>query len=366
MRHVGIADRMPCGSAHRRALLAAAMRELSWGLRAASRELRAWRRAAEAIPDARLRADALASLDRKRGHAHGAALFTILPTRREPALLRLLVAYETLVDYLDNVSERHPDPADGRQLHRSLVDALDPDRPLADYYARHPWRDDGGYLARLVETCRSGCRALPAFERVRPLLAAAALRALVLGVNHDRDARRRDAALRAWAARELTPPSEISWFELSGAASATLVVLALLTLAVDPQLSDADVAAVHAAYWPWVSLATTMLDSYVDRAEDAAAGHHSYIAHYGDAATGAARVRELLVRALEEVRRLPDGGAHAVIVACMAAMYLSKPTARAPEQRATTRELLAVGGPLVRGLLPVLRAWRIAYRQRSA
>jgi len=355
----------PSASAQGRALVAGAARELSWGLHATSRELRGWRRVALRIPDPRLRADALASLGRKRGHAYGAALFTILPAARERALLRLLVAFETLVDYLDNVTERQPDQVDGLRLHQALLDALAPERPLADYYARHPWRADGGYLAALVETCRRECRALPSFDRVRPLLDEATRRSLVLALNHEADPRRRDAALCAWAEGERRGQPELAWFELSGAASATLVALLLLTLAADARIDACAVEAAHDAYWPWASLATTMLDSWVDRREDAAAGHHSYVAHYPDEATAVARTREAIARAFDDVGRLPDGGRHAVIVGCMVALYLSKPGACDAREDVAGRELLLAGGPLVRTLLPALRAWRIAYRQHA-
>jgi tetraprenyl-beta-curcumene synthase len=366
MSQDGAADPTPLSAAQLRALAAAAGRELCWGLHAVSRELRVWRAVAAAIPDARLRADALHSLDHKRGHADGAALFTILPRWRDPRLLRLLVAYETMVDYLDNVSERHPTRANGEQLHGALADALDPDAPLRDWYRHHPAGDDDGYLATLVGACRDGCRALPSYERVRPLLARDARLALVLGINHDPDPVRRDAALREWAAAELPDERDLTWFELSGAASATLSVLALLALAADPALCDADVDAVHAAYWPWISLATTMLDSWVDARDDTRDGHHSYVAHYGDADAALPLVREAIARGTREARALPNGHRHAVIVGCMVAMYLSKDSARTPAMRDATHELAAAGGSLARLLMPMLRGWRLAYGPRSS
>ena len=59
-----------------------------------------------------------------------------------------------------------------------------------------------------------------------------------------------------------------------------------------------------AAYFPWLSLATTMLDSYVDQVEDEANGDHSYIAHYASPAIAAQRVREIVERAARESQRL--------------------------------------------------------------
>ncbi|HEV7774280.1 MAG TPA: DUF2600 family protein [Conexibacter sp.] len=347
-------------------MIAGAARELTWGLRAVSHETRAWRAMAESIPDAPIREDALHSLDHKRGHADGAALFTILPRHRDRTLLELLVAYEALVDFLDNVSERHPTPANGEQLHTALGDALDPGGPLRDYYLHHPWRDDGDYLVALVSACRERCRALPSFERVRPWVAREARRSLVLGLNHEEDPVLRDNALRAWAAREYADDHDLSWFELSGAASATLVVHVLLTLAAEPCLSASDVHDAYAAHWPWIALATTMLDSYVDQADDEASGNHSYIAHYTDHDAAMVRLRQSIGEALKGAGSLRDGDRHLVIVGCMIALYLSKQSARAPELRATTAALVESGGSLVRLLLPILRAWRWVYAQRVA
>lgn len=366
MPPAGSVDPTPLSPAQIRALVGGATRELSWGLHAVSRETRRWRSIAAAIPDAPIREDALHALDHKRGHADGAALFTILPCRRQPALLTLLVAYETIWDFLDNVSERHPTHRNGLQLHRALTDALDPYGPLTDYYRYHPWSDDGGYLAALVTACRECCRSLPSFGRVGSLVRREAGRALVLGINHETDPARRDAALREWARREYPDERELSWFELGGAASASLVVHVLLTLAARPGLRDAEVVAVYDAHWPWIALATTMLDSYVDQADDEATGDHSYIAHYPDRETAIARLQYSISRALAGALALRDGHRHAVIVGCMIAMYLSKDSASDPERRTTTAALVGEGGSLVRLLVPILRAWRLFYGQRSA
>jgi tetraprenyl-beta-curcumene synthase len=351
-----------------RVLLRAVARELTWGLPTVAREARAWRSAARGIPDAPIRGDALSALAAKRGHTDGAALFTILARARNPSLLRLLVAYEIAWDFLDSVNEHgaHAGQANGLQLHLALIDALDPEAPIAEHYRNHPWQGDGGYLRALVEACRECCERLPAYARVRSILLEEALRAQVLGINHELDPVRRDCDLRAWAAREFPDEDDASWFELTGAASASLTIHALLALAAEPPDEEREIERVRRAYFPWISAATTMLDSFVDQRQDTDNGDHSYVAHYPAPELATQRICELLERSLQQARALPDGERHILITACMAAMYLSKDSARVPEMREHTRSLANSGGALTRLLLPILRLWRIAYAQRSS
>jgi tetraprenyl-beta-curcumene synthase len=350
------------------ALILATTRELLWGLREVSREIQEWRRLALAIPDPQIRQDALESLARKRTHLDGAALFWILPRRRNVRLLRVLVAYEITLEFLDNMNERaaYAGQENGRQLHLALVEALNPDAGISDYYRFHPWGNDGGYLRALVGSCREQCAYLPSYPQVRALVIREATRAQVLAINHDPSPYCRDAALREWAAREFPGNDEISWFELSGAATASLTVHLLLALAAEPTFDERDVHDACAVYFPWLSLATTMLDSYVDQFDDAAGEDHSYIAHYASREVAVRRLGEVVERAARGALGLPKGRYHAVIVACMVAMYLSNDNAGNADLRAATRTLVHAGGSLTQLLLPVLRAWRIAYRLRSA
>jgi tetraprenyl-beta-curcumene synthase len=322
---------------------------------------------AAAIPAGMIRQDAEDSLARKRGHTDGAALFCILAPGRNLSLLRLLVAYEIMWDFLDSVNERGAKcgQINGRQLHLALVEALDPGLPISDYYRYHLWREDGGYLETLVRVCRDACARLPSYEAVRPLLIREASRAQVLGINHDLDPMCRDRALREWARSEWPSGQEARWYELTGAASASLTVHALLALAATHEASSVEIVSVHSAYSPWISAATTMLDSYVDQAEDELNDDHSYVAHYPPDGKVVSRIGELVARSTREASGLPGGERHTLIVACMAAMYLSKDSARTAAMREDTHALIRAGGPLARLLLPILRLWRLVYAQRS-
>lgn len=348
-------------------LASSATRELLWGLRFVARELRRWRARARLIPDRSIRRDALNALARKRGNTDGAALFWIIPRSRNPLLLKLLVTYQIMWDFLDSASETGAvaGQANGRQLHLALVDAVDSERDLSDYYRHHPSSDDAGYLRSLVEACRECSTRLPSYALVRPLLVREAHRANVQAINHDLDPARRDATLREWVAREYADRGGVQWFELAAAAGAGLSIYALFALAVEPRCGEREKRRVYNAYFPWASAVATMLDSYVDQTEDAANGDHVYIGHYESPAAASAGIGRLVRRSVLEARVLPNGERHTLLVACMVAMYLSKDSARTPAGRDTTRAFARAGGSLTEILLPILRLWRIVYAQRS-
>jgi hypothetical protein len=115
------------------------------------------------------------------------------------------------------------------------------------------------------------------------------------------------------------------------------------------------------AYFPWFSLALTMLDSYNDWCEDLASGAHSYISHYADPASAVARLCEIVAETSARVRALPAGERHATLCAAMVAMHLSRASAWTAEMRPRTLQIASAGGRLTRLLLPLARAWRAGY-----
>jgi tetraprenyl-beta-curcumene synthase len=350
------------------ALARAVSRELTWGLHGAAREVAHWSALAEAIPDPALREDAREAIHHKRANIEGAVLFSTIAKRRSTDLLRALVAFEVLADYLDCTSERGAFVGvhNGQQLHCALVDALDAERPVVDYYRFHPWHDDDGFAAALVETCRRAYTRLPSYDATRPFGVRAATLAQVLALNHDEDPERRDELLRSWAAAHFPGDHALAWFEHTGAASAWLTVLALLALAADERRCAREARAVFDAYLPWISLAGTLLDSYGDQEADAENGAHRYVGHYGDAEVMTRRIGEVVRRAVGATSELPHGARHRVLVSAMAAMYLTKDSVWAPAWRRRTRALIRASGPLTRLLIPALRTWRVVNKQQAS
>lgn len=358
-------DPAPLSIEQLHALAVAAARELTWGLPEVGREMRRWTKWAGQIPDRSLRSDALEALERKRGHVTGAAFFSTLPRGRSRAVLRTLATFQAIFDFLDKAHEAHPTRANGLTLHLALLDAIEEDRPLGDYYGHHPWKEDGGYLPTLVEHCRTSCQSLPSYEPLHPLLSREVERARhVLSLNHLPE-EERDAALQRWAETEFPNESNWSWFELCAAASGQLAIYALLALAAEPQVSEGEIDAIWTAYWPVIPLVTTMVDSFADQMEDVIDDQHRYISHYPDSDQCVARVSELIDHANRALLELPNGHRHAVVMGCMTTFFLSKRGPRTAVVKRQRVRLVRAGGSLARLLAPALTAWRLAYSQSS-
>ncbi len=137
----------------------ATTRELVWGLREVSHEVRRWRSRAVAIPDAALRVDALESLTSKRASTDGAALFWTLPGGRHPNLLRLLVAFEVMADFLDSASERGV-RASARGAHARTVSEVQSHRAMASGVQLHCAMASGAQSHRAMASEAQSHRAM--------------------------------------------------------------------------------------------------------------------------------------------------------------------------------------------------------------
>lgn len=324
--------------------------------RSAQRRLRA---RAESIPDPLLRRDALVAHRDKRSNSEGlAALAVLAPSPRRAELARSLLAYQLMLDYLDGVSERPaPDPiANGHCLHRAFEVALDPDAEHEDYYALAPGREDGGYLVALIETCRAPLHSLPSYPAVRgPLLRQARLCGESQALNHALRFESVEVQLSEWAARTATEAAlevHFDWWELLAAAAASsYTVGALLALAAEPGVGEAEACAVESAYFPWASALNALLDSLVDLDEDPEGGSH--VRRYDSPQIAAERLQTIASGARRRVSELPEGRLHEAIFAAMGALYLAQPEAWRPGREPISNAVLGALGPFARPALLV-------------
>lgn len=275
----------------------------------------------------------------------------------DPALVRAVVAYQVLYDFLDTITEA-PDPRPGgtRQLHRALLDALDPSVTPSDWYALHPGRDDGGYVAALVADCRAALGRLPAYPHVAPAaIRAAALSRDVQALNHDAADRARK--LGAWAGAHAAR-ERLEWWECAASASSSLAVHVLLGLATDRATTPERARQAELSYCVSLGALNTLLESLVDLPQDLRSGDHSLVSYYPTPADAAARIQLLALQTRRDAERMPRGDRHVVILAGMVGFYLSCDEAWEPHARDTAAGTLAAIGPPTLALTRVLRVRR--------
>jgi tetraprenyl-beta-curcumene synthase len=309
--------------------------------RAVEREVAQWEERARGIASPELRQDALASLDAKRFHCQGGAVYCLATARRQ-ACLRFVVAYQTLIDYLDNLVDGEGKGAyrDARSLHRAVTEALGEGR-LGGYYRWHETAEDG-YLASAVDVCRAAVAHLPDPGGFRALALPFARRYVALQVLKHLPQRREDALSR-WSRRSLAPelrPNE--W--LAGTGS-SLAVFALYATALEGRARlPAAVHELHALH--------ILLDYLIDRVDDARDGAWNFVAAYGTREEAAARLAALAraVRRAQEAEGADDW--ERLILSGLYALYLSEGRARRDPWVAAVRQSVGEAlGPWARVLL---------------
>lgn len=322
-------------------------------------ELRYWRLVAAGIDDGGLRDAATETLGSESLLAEAAAVFGLLvPAAQRPTVTRLTVAFQVLYDFVDTLGEQpgFEDPKAGMQLFRVLEVAVTPGASIAPEHA-------GGYLASLVATCQACVATLPSAATTLPAIRRAIRRCGESQSFTHAAVHEGPAQLAAWSARQ-ERSSALGWWEVAGAAISSLAVHALFAAAAMPRVRPAEIEQLDAAYFPWACALSTLLDSAIDRAEDAAAerADHRVLAYYATDAEAARRVAFIAERSLATAARLPQASTHETIVLGVAAWYLSSPDARTSDNAPIAD---AVAHALGRQLLPPLAALRLRRRLKQ-
>jgi len=310
-----------------------------------ARELDRWWERAGLIPDPGLRRQARASIAHKRFHCEGGSAFALLaPAERRPAVVRWIVAFQTISDYLDNLSDRAAPaaPSDLRRRHQAMLDALT--GPEAAIQAGRWGVDDGGYLADLASACLAEARHLPGYHQVLPALWDLTSLYVDLQVLKHGPPAQRVPLLERWHRRRAHRAPGLRWHEFAAAAGSTLGVFALIALAAGGRPRPEVVERVSGAYFPWVSALHILLDYWIDQEEDALGGDLNFTAFYPSQRSARGRLQALMGSALRAVAPLPDAGRHRDIVHGLPAIYLADGKARREPLRRQARLLVRAGG----------------------
>ena len=275
----------------------------------------------------------------------------------------MLVRFQAAYDYADTIAEQPADDpvANGRQLHGSLLDALNPNSEPPDYYEYSRLRDDGGYLNALADSCRIAFQQMPSHALVQESATSAASKiATYQSLNHG--GRKAHEKLARWAERETPHGADLLWWETGAAYASSLTVLALLSAAANPTVSSHDVLGIERAYHPWIGALHTLLDSLVDWSEDEHCGQPSLLDHYGSRSELVQRLKVMACRSRRAVRTLPDAVRHEALLVAMVGVYLTAPYSNSARAAGVSEPVLHEIGGLSKPTLLVLRARRRTQR----
>lgn len=289
-------------------------------------ELKLITAAARRIPDPELKRQALGSLIHKRFHCDGGAIYAIQVPEFADVLIPLIVSYQTICDYLDNLCDRSfsRDPEDFRRLHQALEDALTPGAEPRDYYAFRKQRNDAGYLDLLVRNCQKYVRLLPGYLRVRPIVLSRMRLYTDLQVHKHIEPEEREAALTSWWAQHRSRYPGVLWQEFAAAAGSTLEIFALFCLAADLKAcTPYRIGALDRAYFPWICSLHILLDYLIDLEEDREGGDLNFVTYYESMEHAIAGIRFVADESRRRLNEVPHPAFHRMIINGLTGYYLA-------------------------------------------
>ena len=178
---------------------------------------------------------------------------------------------------------------------------------------------DGGYLRALVETCRTGCRALPSYPLVREVAVREARRAQC---SPSTTTRTQSSAKPSSSSG--SPASTPATSKQAGGSyqepRAHHSPSTLCWPRTEPHCSESEIAGVCAAFF------LALGDHHDVRQLRGPAGSlhngdHSFVSHYPDPDSAVRGIRTLVQTSIAQACALRNGQRHAVIAASMIAMY---------------------------------------------
>jgi len=310
------------------------------------RELKRWNILAEACPDQLLGIQARESIKTKSFHCQGGAIYALYPGVITEKTVGFIVAYQTISDYLDNLvdSLEVKDEKAFAQLHLAMRDALDPGYGTTDYYLHFPYKNDGGYLQKLVINCQANISSLPSYELIKTDILWLAnhyahlqtFKHLGLDIREDR--------MLTWINSNRASYSQISEWEFAAATGSTLGIFCLYALAYNPLLSHEKVKFHKEVYFPWITGLHILLDYFIDLNEDKESEQLNFVQFYHSSFKTRDRLETFWNYACEGADHLDYPNFHKAVLQGLLAMYLSDPKSSALKIQTITKQLLHKGG----------------------
>ncbi|MFA9559102.1 tetraprenyl-beta-curcumene synthase family protein [Evansella sp. AB-rgal1] len=310
--------------------------------------LNEWKKRAEAIPNPELRQQALASIETKTFHCEGGAIYSLLAGDRREDVIKFIVAYQTISDYLDNLCDRSTslDPTDFRALHESMPAALNPNSELENYYRYRNEQDDGGYLAALVTTCQECIKSFPSYSVVQAANVELAELYSDLQVHKHVKVEERVPRLEAWFEEHKHKVPQMTWYEFSASCGSTLGIFCLTAYSASlPNFSVELAEKIKMGYFPWVQGIHILMDYFIDQEEDRLGGDLNFCFYYKNEEEMIERMKYFYFQADKRMKDMPHAKFHRLISNGLLAIYLADDKVKKdPKLRKKGREFIRSGG----------------------
>ncbi|WP_128894750.1 tetraprenyl-beta-curcumene synthase family protein [Longirhabdus pacifica] len=313
-------------------------------------ELGNWTTKAKQIPDQELRTQALASIKDKQFHCEGGAVYAAANLSYRHILIPLIVAFQSISDYLDNLCDRSTslDEADFRLLHQAMLDAIDPRATLKNYYLHREEFEDGGYLHQLVTTCQDQLRQLPSYPIVKPFVEQLVQHYCDLQVHKHVHPDIREDQLMQWSKQHVKKFDDIYWNEFAAATGSTLGMFMLFLAATEDNLKMEDAIQIRNGYFPYICGVHIILDYLIDQEEDRIGGDLNFCSYYKDQDELISRLDYMIEKALLAAKQMKHRHFHKMIVEGLLAVYLSDPKVNKQAAVKHIKEKVMKSSPLMR------------------
>jgi tetraprenyl-beta-curcumene synthase len=313
------------------------------------KELSYWEKRARLIPDPELRKQALASIKTKTFHCEGGSILALMANDHYRDVIRFIVAYQTISDYLDNLCDRSTslDPDDFASLHKAMEDALTVGNEKREYYEFRSEREDGEYLADLAATCREVLENCQHYLLIKNDMLELCGFYCDLQIHKHVVPSERVSRLKKWFEQHKTIIPEMEWFEFSASAGSTLGIFCLVSYAFRSDFEGKHAESIRKGYFPYIQGLHILLDYFVDQDEDLLEGDLNFCFYYKNDEHLSHRLKHFMLEADRNTSFLPHKQFHQLINRGLLAIYLSDEKVRKQDNiRKLAKEIIKAGGPI--------------------
>ncbi|WP_071393783.1 tetraprenyl-beta-curcumene synthase family protein [Bacillus tuaregi] len=312
-----------------------------------NKELSYWKERALNIPNQELRKQALASIKDKTFHCEGGAIMALMAKEQYAEVIRFIVAYQTISDYLDNLCDRSTslDPADFSALHEAMRDALTLKQTEGRYYRFRTEQDDGNYLSDLVATCRQVLSNCNHYEKIKDYLLELCGYYCDLQVHKHVIPDERVPRLKRWFLENKESIPKMEWYEFSACSGSTLGVFCLVAYAYSDDFQGQYADDIRKGYFPYIQGLHILLDYLIDQEEDKIEGDLNFCFYYETEEQLFTRLKHFIKEADRHTNSLPHRRFHRLINRGLLGLYLSDEKVRKQRDvRKLSKGILKTGG----------------------